>query len=175
LVDEFQDTNPTQMEILNLLVKNRNGNGASFWICGDDWQSIYSFTGASVGNILNFNKVHPNSRQFILDRNYRSTPQILRACLNLISHNVKKIDKSLNPNNSDGEQVIVIEASNEEDEAIKIINEIRDLTERGCAFKDIAVLYIELIINPNRLRRHFQNTRFRITLKTVPDSMTVWR
>ena len=106
LVDEFQDTNPTQMEILNLLVKKGQGNGASFWICGDDWQSIYSFTGASVGNILNFNKVHPDSRQFILDRNYRSTPQILKACLNLISHNVRKIEKSLNTNNGSGEQVI---------------------------------------------------------------------
>jgi hypothetical protein len=65
LVDEFQDTNPSQMEILNLLVKNQNGNGTSFYVTGDDWQSIYAFTGASIGNILNFGKAFPNSRQFI--------------------------------------------------------------------------------------------------------------
>jgi DNA helicase-2/ATP-dependent DNA helicase PcrA len=165
LVDEFQDVNPAQSSLLNLLVNNRNGNGASFWICGDDWQSIYSFTGASVGNILNFNKVYPNSKQFILDRNYRSTPQILRACLNLISHNVRRIDKELHANNGDGEQVIVLEASNEEDESIKIVNEIKDLVESGYEHKDIAVLYrannqsqpIEEAFAKNQVPYHIEN------------------
>jgi superfamily I DNA/RNA helicase len=53
------------MEILNLLVNGKNGNGTSFYVTGDDWQSIYAFTGASIGNILNFGKAFPNSRQFI--------------------------------------------------------------------------------------------------------------
>ena len=87
LVDEFQDTNPAQMEILKLLIgDNGNGNGSSFWICGDDAQSIFSFTGASVGNIINFKSMFPESEQIILNLNYRSTPQILRACQNLIQH-----------------------------------------------------------------------------------------
>ena len=139
LVDEFQDTNPAQMQILNLLVNGENG--ASYWICGDDWQSIYAFTGASVSNILNFKKAYPRSKQFILDTNYRSTPQILGACLNLIQYNIRKIDKSLNTNNDDGDQVMVIEASNEEDEALKIVNEIKELAVGGYRHKDIAVLY----------------------------------
>ena len=94
LVDEFQDTNPAQMEILKLLIGDSgNGNGSSFWICGDDAQSIFSFTGASVGNIINFQDMFPESEQIILNLNYRSTPQILRACQNLIQHNERQIHK----------------------------------------------------------------------------------
>ena len=99
LVDEFQDTNPIQMEILTLLLPSDNGNDSSFWICGDDAQSIYGFTGASVGNILNFKSMFPESEQIILNLNYRSTPQILRACQNLIRHNEKQIQKALETKN----------------------------------------------------------------------------
>jgi DNA helicase-2/ATP-dependent DNA helicase PcrA len=142
LVDEFQDTNPAQMEILKLLVGNTNGNESSFWICGDDWQSIYAFTGASIGNILNFHKAFPNARQFVLDLNYRSTPQILKVCQNLISHNTRKIEKTLQTNNQGGDEVIILTAMNEEDESVRIVNEIRDLVEaKGFAHKEIAVLY----------------------------------
>ncbi len=181
LVDEFQDTNPTQMEILNLLVKKSNGNGTSLYVTAETiGNRSMRFTGASVGNILNFKKVHPDSRQFILDRNYRSTPQILRACLNLISHNVRKIDKSLNANNGDGDQVMVLEASNEEDEALKIVNEIKDLIEKGCAHKDIAVLYrannqsqpIEEAFSKHHVPYHIENgTRFyqRMEVKILLD------
>jgi len=141
LVDEFQDTNPVQMEILKTLI-NGSENGSSFWCAGDDWQSIYAFTGASVGNILSFHETFPESERFILNLNYRSTPQILTACQNLIQHNHKKIDKTLETNNKDGEEVIVLEASNEDGEALNLVSEIRDLVEqRGYKFKDIAVLY----------------------------------
>lgn len=143
MVDEFQDTNPVQFEILRLLIRN-NGNPdpSSFWVAGDDHQAIYSFTGASVGNILNFQSMFPGSRQFILDLNYRSTPQILRACQNLIQYNVKQIHKDLKTNNADGNDVVVLEASNEETEALGVVNEIVDLIERrGYQYSDIAVLY----------------------------------
>ncbi len=83
LVDEFQDTNPAQMEIFRLLIGNSDNGDASFWICGDDAQSIYGFIGASVGNIINFKSMFPESEQIILNLNYRSTPQILTACQNL--------------------------------------------------------------------------------------------
>ena len=180
LVDEYQDTNPIQSEILNLLINRENGKGASFWICGDDWQSIYSFTGASIGNILNFSKIYPDSRQFILDTNYRSTPQILRACLNLISHNVRRTEKQLHAHNGEGDQIIVIEASNEEDEAVKVIHEIRDLTERGYAYQDIAVLYranhqsqpIEEAFSKHQIPYHVENgSNFyeRLEVKTLLD------
>ena len=142
LVDEFQDTNPAQMEILQLLAGNSNGNQSSLWICGDDWQSIYAFTGASVGNILNFKNMFPDSSQFILKLNYRSTPQILKGCMNLIKHNVKKIEKTLETRNPKGEEPVIFDAANEEEEAVQIVNEIMDLVERkGYSHKDIGVLY----------------------------------
>ncbi len=141
LVDEYQDTNPAQVAILKLLVGD-TGENRSFWICGDDWQSIYSFIGATVENILNFADDHEGSTQFILDLNYRSTNQILRACQNLISHNDRKIDKTLNTINQDGDDVIIFNATTEEREAARVINEIKDLIDRrGHDYKDIAILY----------------------------------
>jgi len=141
LVDEFQDTNPAQMGILKLLVLGRNGN-SSFFVLGDDWQSIFSFAGASLGNILNFKEVFKNSKQFILDMNYRSTPEILAVCQKLIAHNTRKIEKTLRTQNSNGEGVVVLCGVNEEDESLQIVNEIRDLLEiRNYSYKDIAVLY----------------------------------
>ena len=143
LVDEFQDTNPAQMEILKLLMGNSgDGNGSSFWCAGDDWQSIFAFTGASVGNILNFKEMFPGSKQFVLSLNYRSTPQILKACQNLIRHNTRQIDKTLVPDTHEGEEVIVLESSSEETEALNVVNEIRDLVERKHhLYRDMAVLY----------------------------------
>ncbi len=141
LVDEFQDTNPAQLHILNELIDDKSKD-RSFWVCGDDWQSIYSFTGASVGNILNFNKNHKGSSQFILDLNYRSTPQILDVCQNLINQNTKKIEKTLRTDNSSGDGIIVLECSNEEDEGVQVANEIMDLTQAsGYQYKNLAVLY----------------------------------
>lgn len=142
LIDEFQDTNPVQLEIIKLIVDHRNSNQKSYWITGDDWQSIYSFAGASVNNILNFEKNFKHSEIFILNINYRSTPQILRACQNLISHNVRKIEKTLKTDNPEGDEVVLLESSSEEGEALSIINEIRDLVDkRGYQYKDCAVLY----------------------------------
>ena len=140
LVDEFQDSNPAQTEILNLLTQN--SNGSSYWVCGDDCQSIFGFTGADVENILSFGKLYPASVQFILDINYRSTPQILKACQDLIDHNQKKIEKTLNTINPDGEKVSVLCAISETDEANSVVAEIMNLVEaRGFEYKDIAVLY----------------------------------
>jgi len=142
LVDEFQDTNPAQMEILKLLMGHSDNGNGSFWICGDDAQSIFSFTGASVGNILNFKSMFPESEQFILNLNYRSTPQILCACQNLIKHNIRQIHKTLETQNPEGDDVIVLESSSEETEALSLVNEIRELVERkDFAHKNIAVLY----------------------------------
>lgn len=143
LVDEFQDTNPSQMRVITLLVGEINDqDNASFWVSGDDQQSIYSFTGASIGNILNFTRNFPGSRQFVLDINYRSTPEILKACQRLIKHNVRKIEKQLRTNNPSGSDVMIISAANEEDEAVKIVTEIKDMVARGnYAYSDIAILY----------------------------------
>ena len=167
LVDEFQDTNPVQFELLRLLIReDTEHDPSSFWVAGDDHQAIYSFTGASVGNIINFQSMFPGSRQFILDLNYRSTPQILHACQNLIRHNVKQIHKDLKTDNPDGENVIVLEASNEETEALGLVNEIVDLIERkGFEYSDISVLYranfqsryVEEAFLQNKIPYHIQN------------------
>ncbi len=165
LVDEYQDTNPVQLEILKTLINNSN-NGSSFWCAGDDWQSIYAFIGASVGNILNFNRMFEGSEIFILNLNYRSTPQILNACQNLIKYNVRKIEKTLVTNNKDGEDVIVLEASSEEGEALNLINEITELVNHGgFEYKDIAVLYranfqsrvIEEVFSQHKVPYHIEN------------------
>jgi len=141
LIDEYQDTNPLQLEILKTLIKGSN-NGSSFWVCGDDWQSIYGFISASVRNIINFEQMFPGSRIFILNRNYRSTPQILKVCQNLIEHNERKIEKTLITKNPNGEEVIVLEGSSEEGEALNLVNEIQELVwNRGFEYKNIAVLY----------------------------------
>jgi len=142
LIDEFQDTNPVQLEIIKLIVDTDNDHDKSYWIAGDDWQSIYSFAGASVNNILNFQSTFSSSKLFILNINYRSTPQILKACQNLISHNVRKIEKTLKTDNPEGDEVIVLESSSEEGEALCLVNEINELVgQRGYQYKDIAVLY----------------------------------
>jgi len=165
LVDEYQDTNPVQLEILKLLIDGSNGD-SSFWICGDDWQSIYSFTGASVGNTLNFERIFKGSKIFILNLNYRSTPQILKACQNLIRHNVKKIEKTLTTDNPDGDEPIVLEASSEDGEALNLVNEITELVDyRGYAYKDIAVLYranfqsrvVEEVFSQHKIPYHIEN------------------
>lgn len=141
LIDEFQDLNPAQLTILSFLIDDNNDK-SSFWICGDDWQSIYAFNGASVGNILKFHEVYPTAKEFILSVNYRSTPQILKACQNLINHNQKRKEKPLTAFNQKGKEVVVSEAFNEEDEANRISDEIKDLVERyGYKHRDIAVLY----------------------------------
>jgi DNA helicase-2/ATP-dependent DNA helicase PcrA len=164
LVDEFQDINPAQGEILKTLINGSNHQ--SFWVCGDDWQSIYAFTGASVGNILNFTKTFEGSKLFILNLNYRSTPQILKACQNLIQHNKRKIEKTLTTHNPDGEDVIVLESSSEEGEALSLVNEIVELVSNyDFSYKDIAVLYranfqsrvIEEVFSQHKVPYHIEN------------------
>jgi DNA helicase-2/ATP-dependent DNA helicase PcrA len=94
-----------------------------------------------VANILNFKKLFPTSKEIILNLNYRSTPQIISACTNLIGHNVRRIEKSMETRNLDGDGVEVLECISEEDEAKSVADEIIDLTSKGYEHKDIAVLY----------------------------------
>jgi len=164
MIDEFQDTNPAQMEIVKLL-KGEDQEGTSLFVVGDDWQSIYAFTGASVGNIINFRNIFPDSTEYILNLNYRSTPQILKACQNLITHNIRKIEKTLVTENENGEDPILLESSSEENEALTLVTEITDLSHRGYAYKDITVLYranfqsrvIEETFSQHKIPYHIEN------------------
>ena len=93
---------PVQLERLKCLISSFATRG-SFLVVGDESQAIYSFTGSSIGNILNFSSTFEGSRIFIHKRNYRRTPQIPTACQNLIRHNLKKIEKTLVTKNRDGD------------------------------------------------------------------------
>ncbi len=149
LVDEFQDTTPLQMKMIKLLSKRiqedneeEEKKNCSLWVCGDDWQSIYSFTGATVDNILNFHDDFPKRELFFLNLNYRSTPQVLQVCQNLIGHNLRKIDKKLDTLNKDGEWVDIIPVKDEEEETKTIINTIKELALSGdYEYKDIGILF----------------------------------
>jgi len=149
LVDEFQDTTPLQMKLIKFLAqkteednKEEEKKNRSLWVCGDDWQSIYSFTGATVDNILNFHIDFPERELFFLNLNYRSTPQVLQVCQNLIGHNLKKIDKKLDTLNKEGEWVDIIPVKDEEEEAKTIVNTIKELVQSGdYEYKDIGILF----------------------------------
>ncbi len=139
LIDEFQDVNPAEVEILKLLCSDPDSN---MFCVGDDAQSIYGFTGASVGNILNFDVIFPGAVRMVMNLNYRSTPQILTAAQRLISHNQRRINKEINFTNPDGNKVMVLESSSEESEAQMIVNEIQDLIGRhDYLYSEIACLY----------------------------------
>jgi len=140
LVDEYQDTNVAQYLWLRLLAqKHRN-------ICcvGDDDQSIYSWRGAEVGNILRFEKDFPGARVVRLESNYRSTPHILAAASHLIAHNAGRLGKTLRPgleHDADGlEKVKVRAVWDGEEEARVVVDEIEALNRKGEALSSMAVL-----------------------------------
>ena len=112
---------------------------------------------------MNFQEMFKNARQFILDMNYRSTPEILDVCQRLIAHNTRKIEKTLRTENQTGEGVSVLAGVNEEDESLQIVNEIKDLLERkGYSYKDIAILY-RANCQSRIVEEAFRNIRFHIT------------
>jgi DNA helicase-2/ATP-dependent DNA helicase PcrA len=139
LVDEFQDTNPVQNEIILLLYSEEN----KIFVVGDDDQSIYSWRGAEVSNIINFDKNFSNTMIIKLEQNYRSTRYILDAANELIKNNYSRSKKKLWTENKTGELISKFRAQNEQEEAKFIVRKIRDLISSGKEknFKDFAVFY----------------------------------
>ncbi len=142
LVDEFQDTNYAQNEIVKLLA----GKQGNITVVGDDDQAIYRFRGASISNILDFKKYYPQSKQVILNQNYRSTQEILDASYKLIQHNnpyrleiANKINKKL-ISSKHGTIPELIFCSNLSCEADSVKEKISQLKTRGYKYKDIAIL-----------------------------------
>ncbi len=138
LVDEYQDTNNLQYSIVRSLAQ-KNGN---IFVVGDDNQSIYSWRGADIQNILNFESDFSNTRTIKLEKNYRSTGNILRLSNELIKNNLERKEKTLYTDNPEGELIGYYQSDNEEDEArnlIKIIQEKK--REQGISFNDFAVFY----------------------------------
>ena len=138
LVDEYQDTNFAQHTIIGQLTS------ADSRICvvGDDAQSIYAFRGANIDNILDFTKRYPTARTIKLERNYRSTQNIVNAANSIISHNQRQIPKRVYSENAEGESLHLIKAVSDREEAAKVTGEILRLHRReGVAYSDMAILY----------------------------------
>ena len=138
LVDEYQDTNFAQHMIITQLSKQHN----HVCVVGDDAQSIYSFRGANISNILNLQKTFPNLQTFKLERNYRSTQNIIGADNSLIDKNKGQIKKNIYSENPVGSKVNVVECYNDYEEAYVVASTISSLKAReGCSYNDFAVLY----------------------------------
>jgi DNA helicase-2/ATP-dependent DNA helicase PcrA len=137
LIDEYQDTNHVQYTLVNLLAA-RHRNLA---VVGDDNQSIFGWRGADIRNILAFERDYPECRVVKLERNYRSTQNILSAANRVISYNLARTDKHLWTDRGDGEPLTVYLAPDERDEARFVAEEIQRLTRAGYSYADLALLY----------------------------------
>ena len=137
LIDEYQDTNFAQYMIARQLMQDK---GAIF-VVGDDAQSIYSFRGANLDNILSFEKTFPNARTFKLERNYRSTQTIVKAAGQIIANNEYQIPKEVFSEESVGEPITVHEALTGDLEALWVADEVQRLHRNGDNYSSVAVLY----------------------------------
>ena len=137
LVDEYQDTNSIQYELCKLLASRYK----NIFVVGDANQSIYSFRNADYRNILNFEKDYKNTKVILLEENYRSTNNILKAANSVIKNNSEGKKLNLWSSKSDGELIDYIRCEDEIKEANFVINKIKDLISNGYKYSDIAVLY----------------------------------
>jgi DNA helicase-2/ATP-dependent DNA helicase PcrA len=138
MVDEYQDTNLCQyMIIKKLAAMNRN-----ICVVGDDSQSIYSFRGANIQNILNFEKDYPELNIFKLENNYRSTSNIVNASSSIIANNKEKLDKKIYTDNDEGEKIMVMRAISDNEEGRMVAQSIfEDMNTQRLSFSDFAILY----------------------------------
>lgn len=138
LVDEYQDTNFAQSSIVWLLTKEHR----RVCVVGDDAQSIYSFRGANIDNILNFTNLYQGARLIKLERNYRSTQMIVEAANSIISHNNRQIEKKVYSCNDEGEPLRVYAAYSDLEEAEIVVNKIMDYhLRKSVSYDNIAILY----------------------------------
>jgi DNA helicase-2/ATP-dependent DNA helicase PcrA len=138
LVDEYQDTNFAQQAIVLQLTRERQ----RVCVVGDDAQSIYSFRGANIDNILNFRSAYDNARLFKLEQNYRSTQLIVQAANSLIRKNERQIPKDVYSKNEKGERLTLKPAYSDREEAIIVCQDIKRIKrEDGCEWSDFAILY----------------------------------
>lgn len=138
LVDEYQDTNFAQQKIILQLTREHQ----HICVVGDDAQSIYSFRGANIDNILNFRESYDNAKLFKLERNYRSTQLIVQAANSLIKKNERQIPKDVYSKNDEGEKIVLKTAYSDKEEALIVCNEIQRIRRKeGCEYGDFAILY----------------------------------
>src|SRR5439155_10208923 len=138
LIDEYQDTNRAQYHLVNMLgAKHRN-----ICVVGDADQGVYSWRGATIQNLLDFEHDYPDAAIFVMEQNYRSTQSILELANALIEHNIQRKPKSLWTESEQGDLAVRYRAENEHDEAWFVANEIERLVqEEGFRYGDVAVFY----------------------------------
>ncbi len=138
LVDEYQDTNRAQYQLVNqLAAKYRN-----VCVVGDADQGVYSWRGATIQNLLDFERDYPDAQVFLMEQNYRSTSSILAVANALIEHNLQRKPKSLWTETEGGELAVRFRADNEHEEALFVAEETHRLVEEeGHRFTDVAIFY----------------------------------
>ena len=137
MVDEFQDVSPLQYKLADIL----SGFHKNLFVVGDPDQTIYTWRGAKVEYILNFDQHHANTKTIIMDKNYRSTPDILNASNSLIQKNEKRIEKNLKAMRKTTIPVIYHHAKTQNEEAGFVVNTIKDILNQGGKYQDITILY----------------------------------
>lgn len=137
LVDEFQDVNNLQVELLKLLLTEKN----QLFCVGDDWQSIYGFRGSNVDFIINFKEHFENSETIKLNLNYRSTENIVGASNEVIKHNRLKVDKNVQSNKKSNSKIHIFAGRNESENIEYAIDQINKLKDKGYTKEDILFLY----------------------------------
>ncbi|MBR1628072.1 MAG: ATP-dependent helicase, partial [Lachnospiraceae bacterium] len=137
MIDEFQDIDALQYELMEALY----GYHGNLFIVGDPDQTVYTWRGADVKYILDFDKEHPGTKTITMMKNYRSTPQILAAANSLIDKNRFRIKKQLVPMRSSGESVLLGHSEKPEEEAQWVVDQMKALREAGEPFRDMTVLY----------------------------------
>jgi DNA helicase-2/ATP-dependent DNA helicase PcrA len=138
LVDEYQDTNFAQQAIVLQLTRDRQ----RVCVVGDDAQSIYSFRGANIDNILNFQSAYTGARLFKLEQNYRSTQLIVEAANSLIRKNERQIPKDVYSMGDQGEKIVLKPAYSDKEEALIVCQDIKRIRrQEGCDYSDFAILY----------------------------------
>ena len=137
LIDEYQDTNHSQYRLVRALAQKHK----NICVVGDDDQAIYSWRGADIKNILDFERDYPNTTILRLEQNYRSTQNILGAAYEIVRHNRRRKDKKLWTENQTGELITCYEAQDENDEAGHVIQEIERWRSRGVKYGDCVIFY----------------------------------
>jgi DNA helicase-2/ATP-dependent DNA helicase PcrA len=155
-VDEYQDTNRAQYLLLSTLASPDHGGHGNICVVGDEDQSIYKWRGADIRNILEFESDYSNGKIIKLEQNYRSTPTIIQAASEVISHNTQRKNKNLWTDNPDGEPITRIQVADEKAEAEFVIKEIKKRMEDGVpSLRDFAIFY----------RTHAQSRNFEDVLR----------
>jgi DNA helicase-2/ATP-dependent DNA helicase PcrA len=137
LVDEYQDTNKAQFELIKILSEKRK----NICVVGDEDQSIYSWRGADIHNILDFEKVYPDVVVLKLEQNYRSSKNIIEAATHVISQNTLRKGKKMWTENPQGDSILVVDCIDDKKEGGFVASEILDLRQKGVSLSDIAIFY----------------------------------